>query len=162
MTKVNNVYSTNNLVNLVYSSTSSAINITTEIPFDDTIPQQTEGQEILTATITPKSASNLLIIHYVGVTQNYDSAASGNAITCALFQDATANALAATNVQKQYINPMTLIYSMTAGTTSSTTFKIRVGKTPGKNNGGINQDAGNVRLFGGTSNTSLTIYEYSV
>ena len=162
MTKVNNIYSVNNLLNLVYSSTSSAIKITSTIPFDDTIPQQTEGQEILTATITPKNASNLLVIHYVGVTQHYDTVASANAITCALFQDSTANALAATNVQKQHINPATLIYSMTAGTTSSTTFKIRVGITPGKNVGGINQDAADNRLFGGTCNTSLTIYEYSV
>jgi hypothetical protein len=48
----------------------------------------------------------------------------------ALFQDATANALNATNhYQGQSSGDvnLSLIHGMTAGTTSSTTFRIRVG-----------------------------------
>ncbi len=99
----------------------------TQIPADDTIPQITEGDQYMTLAITPKSATNKLIIEgsamvsSTGATQN---------LTTALFQDATANALAANRTFQNTgtavnINP--IYHSMIAGTTSSTTFRVRIG-----------------------------------
>jgi hypothetical protein len=100
---------------------------TTLIPFDDTIPQITEGDEYITVSITPTSATNKLIIEAV-LNLSHSVATSGHA--AALFQDAVANALA---VGWAYISTSTgvfqikLNYEMVAGTTSSTTFRIRIG-----------------------------------
>jgi hypothetical protein len=130
------------------------------IPFDDTIPQITEGAEYMTQAITPKSATNILLIQVVG----FFSYAAGDWVSMALFQDATANALAASAV---YIDtasagrPIPLTYKMVAGTTSSTTFRVRAG-------GGLatavtttfNGQSGG-RKFGGIGGISnITITEY--
>lgn len=156
----------------VYSKTSAAIECATVMPWDDTIPQNTEGDEVLTATITPKNINNYLVIDFVGI------GSSNLAYPCcvALFQDAVANAIAATtwgcndgkDYSQNYNVPISLKYVMAAGTTSSTTFKIRVGCgiSSGAGSGAyINSffDTGSVaqlRVFGGVAATSLTITEY--
>jgi hypothetical protein len=128
---------------------------TTIIPFDDTIPQITEGTEFMTLAITPSSATNTLIIQVTLVT----SLSVANNSTVALFQDSTANALAAVASQPgiTITTPQTFNYKMTAGTTSSTTFRVRAG-------GGaastitINGFAGG-RIFGGVMASTITIYE---
>ena len=63
----------------------------TSIPDDDTIPQNTEGDQFMSLAITPLSAVNLLFIAHEG---NYSPSVSNN-YGIALFVDATANALAA-------------------------------------------------------------------
>jgi hypothetical protein len=45
-------------------STSATTSVS--IPFDATIPQKTEGTEFVTCTITPRSATNLLVFDYGG------------------------------------------------------------------------------------------------
>lgn len=139
-------------VSTIVSSTSSG---TTAIPFDDTIPQNTEGDERMTLSITPTSATNKLIIRVVVQATN-----SAN-VTCsaALFQDSTAGALAAACGQvgaSTVAGQITLFYSMLAGTTSATTFKVRVGSASGTTyfNG---TSAG--RLFGGVACSSIQIEE---
>lgn len=113
----------------VFESTSSSG--TTTIPQDDTIPQNTEGDEVMTLSITPQNTSNTLIIDvFLAI---IDAAIDEN-LTAALFQDSTADALIAVA-----INPGiedvgaqgTIKYLMAAGTTSSTTFKVRIGATAG-------------------------------
>lgn len=99
---------------------------TTTIPLDDTIPQNTEGDEYITLAITPTSASNLLEIE---AQFGYAGSAALNCIM-ALFQDTTTDALKANSFtidqgSGQIVHR--LFHSMTAGTTSSTTFKIRIG-----------------------------------
>ena len=107
------------------------------IPVDATIPQNTEGAEILTKAITPKSATNKLRIE-ASVFVGHDT--EGVSAVLALFQDSTANALTAT-VAPVYntvtssgntpVATLTLRHIMDAGTTSSTTFKLRVGASSG-------------------------------
>ena len=48
------------VVQVVNKQISSIVSGTTPIPYDDTIPQNTEGVEVFTLAITPKSASNKL------------------------------------------------------------------------------------------------------
>lgn len=99
---------------------------TTQIPFDNTLPQITEGTEFMTLAITPKSASNVLVIEITAMVSH--SAAAD--ISGAIFQDSTANALAVGTIRGSLateVNTMTAKHTMVAGTTSTTTFRFRVG-----------------------------------
>ena len=125
---------------------------TTAIPTDNTIPQNTEGTEIMTVSITPTSTSNILLIEAF-VSGSLSASANG---VVALFQDTTANALSACTAGPAIYVVMPLTHSMTAGTTSSTTFKIRTGPNTGHFyvNG-----TGSARLFGGVSACRLRVTE---
>jgi len=155
----------------VYSNTSAAIECATVMPWDDTIPQNTEGDEVLTATITPKNTNNYLVIDFVGV----GSCNLQSPCCVALFRDAVANAIAATtwgcDDGKEYSQnwniPISLKFVMPAGTTNPITFKIRVGCS--LNGGGAGSGAyinsfydwgAQTRVFGGVAATTLTITEY--
>lgn len=140
----------------VHSSSSALASGTTQIPLDDTIPQNTEGTEFLTATITPASSSNILLIE---IEVTITSAGGGNIIG-ALFQDSTAGALAATNARPQGNDPGPLIlrHRMTAGTTSATTFKFRAGP-PTSTTVYLNGNSAGVRIFGGVCASSITVTE---
>ena len=135
---------------------------TTAIPFDDTIPQITEGDQYMSLSITPKSATSKLIIDVVA----YVSFSSAGAwIPGALFQDSTANALASivyhlANSDSSCIDaPLVMRYVMTSGTTSATTFKFRAGASGGTLT--FNGVSGN-RYFGGTMASGIIITEIGV
>ena len=144
------------VVQVVNYQTGAVATGSTTIPNDDTIPQNTEGNEFMTLAVTPKSASNKLKIEVV---VNLAVATTGNVIA-ALFQDSTANALAAVCEYTATSNGnMRLVFThyMTAGTTSATTFKVRAGC----NNAGtvtFNGAQGS-RLYGGVMASSITITE---
>lgn len=142
------------------SSTSSVLTGTATIPLDDTIPQNTEGFQILSVSITPKSASNKLKISINTFLMN--SNASSNTHQMALFQDSNANAIAATCQANgtQFMTQMSLIHYMTAGTTSSTTFNVRVGNNAAGTTT-VNGSAG-ARLYGGVGMSSITVEEIQV
>ena len=112
---------------VVYSQVSAASSGSTRMPFDGTIPQNTEGDQYLSVTITPKSASSLLKISVTA----YFWANFPDALAYALFQDSTANAIAAgftyTGVGTASGWPAVLTKVMVSGTTSATTFKFRAG-----------------------------------
>lgn len=107
-----------------YSAVNSATNA--NIPFDDTIPQSGEGTEYMTQAITPTSATNILHIEVI----MFCSRSNGGECIAALFQDSTANAIAATSTYMATGTGrviLTINYSMVSGTTSATTFKVRGG-----------------------------------
>ena len=145
----------NPLQQVVFSSTGAAISCTT-FPFDNTIPQQTDGTQILTCTITPRLATNYLEIEFSTLVAN------GNTVIAALFQDAGADAIAATCVDTHYgqSNLLQLKHFMVAGTTSATTFKIRIGAQITSCD--VNSDNTPTRLYGGVANTTLSIKEFAV
>lgn len=145
-------------VNTNYATSATG---TTLIPVDDTIPQNTEGDEYITLSITPKSSSNVLIINCL---LNISTSASGTVnLIAALFQDSTANALNAgwcTSVAANSPNQVHIQHIMLAGTTSATTFKIRAG---GGSSGTLTiNGAGGSRYLGGVLMSSLEIIEVSV
>jgi hypothetical protein len=129
---------------------------TTVLPFDDTIPQNTEGNEYMSKSITPTSEINLLKIdHYA----TYSSTAVNN-LGVALFQDSTASALAA-NVMLLINAGSSIVSGLShfkkAGTVSSTTFKIRAG---GNNAGTTTFNGANTaRVYGGVGAAYLSIQE---
>lgn len=142
----------------VVNTMSSAVSTgTTIIPYDNTIPQNTEGDQYMTLAITPKATTNILVIQAVVLLSNTVTAH----LIAALFQDSTANALAASS---QYghvgTDPQTcvLTHAMAAGTISATTFKIRGG---GNNAGTTTFNGTNgVGLYGAITKSSLVITEY--
>lgn len=146
-------------VQMVGNQTGAVATGTGTIPNDDTIPQITEGDQYLTQAITPKSTTNVLLIEavlYVATT------VAGNNQGIALFQDATANALAAgrdrTNPIANLLNAMVIRHRMVAGTTSSTTFRVRCGGN-GAGTTTINGESG-VRQYGGVFASGITIMEF--
>jgi hypothetical protein len=144
------------VIQTVSTQTGAVATGTTVMPIDDTIPQNTEGDEYMTRAITPNNSSNILYIKVTFI------AAVSSAINfgVALYQDSTANALAATAMDVAgggEITTCTFTYKMTAGTTSSTTFKVRGGPASAATltfNG-----AAGARLFGGVAISSITIIE---
>jgi len=145
------------VVNVERNQISSFVTGGTTTPVDDTIPQIGEGNQILTQPITPSSAANLLMIDFLGWGTNSTAAAEN--ITTALHQDAVSNALAARLVTTAAINygvSLTVSHLMIAATTSSTTFRVRVGSGGATIN--VNGIAG-ARLFGGVSSAALQIQE---
>ena len=147
------------VVQVVNTQTGTVATGTTIIPFDNTIPQNTEGTEFLTLSITPTSATNFLI---VSVVLNF-SYSIANTVSFALFKDSTASALAAVAELGSTATGMInsgLVHKMTAGTTSATTFKIRMG---GESAGTVtfNGYSGG-QVFGGVMASSMTITEYQV
>lgn len=140
-----------------YSAVSTG---TTILPVDDTIPQITEGNEFMTQAITPKSATNRIVIEATVLASH---SASAENIAMALFQDATTNALAATDTFQGIATGMVnlkLAHDMAAGTTSSTTFRIRVGGSQAGTTT-FNGQAG-ARKFGGITLSNIKITEYKV
>lgn len=131
---------------------------TSAIPWDDTIPQNTEGLQILSVAITPKSTTNRLRIEW-----DFMGAASTSAghITVALFQDSTANALAvrSSGGDSAQIYSLYGSYEMAAGTTSSTTFKLNFGVDTGT--AYVNGNSSG-RRFGSASAARLRVTEIAV
>lgn len=145
------------VVQIVNTQSQTTSTGTGTIPSDGSIPQITEGDQYMTLAITPTSASNILLIDVVAI-----SAAGSDTIqTTALFQDSTANALAACSgliAGTDKIFNMAFKYKMTAGTTSSTTFRVRIGGNAGTTT--FNGRAGGSPT-GATQTSSITITEFT-
>lgn len=148
------------VVQTAYSQDSAVATTTTSMPLDDTIPQNTEGAQFLSQAITPSSASNVLDIEHTG---NYGHNTDTGVMCAALFQDTTASALAAVwssgspAANSALATPL-LHHKMRAGTSSSTTFKLRAGPNTGGQTVTFNGIA-SVRVFGGVAASSLQINE---
>jgi len=148
------------VVQRVSTLTGAVATGTTITPLDDTIPQITEGTEFMTRAITPKNSNNILVID---VTLNVASSVVTPTFIAALHQDSTANALAAMTAQCNNADGATNItfrHIMTAGTTSSTTFRVRVG-LGGAATVTFNGVAAGTRRMGGVMASSITVTEYS-
>ena len=129
---------------------------TATIPHDNTIPQNTEGKEFMSLAITPTSSTSKLLITMTVL----GSMSGASYIVAALFKDNDANALAASNTDingASYPTTLTFSHYMEAGTTSATTFKVRVGADSSATFT-INGVSGG-RKFGGVAPSSITIME---
>jgi len=126
----------------------------TTIPNDDTIPQNTEGVEVLSVAITPTNASSVLEIEVI---VQLGASTTINA-TAALFVDSTANALAAagTRLDASWQATVAFIHRVSAASTSSRTYKVRVGLASGTVS--LNGIAG-VQRYGGVASSSITVRE---
>ena len=147
-------------VQISRSSTGETSLLATVMPVDDTIPQNTEGNEILTASLTPKSAANRIEIR-AGIFASVIT--SIGSCVAAIFRDSTANALAASAITIPALDYVTILHLntfVTAGAVSSTTLKLRCGPNAGGRSIRLNGSGG--RSFGGVADTHLELREIVV
>jgi hypothetical protein len=115
----------------VYAQTTTRQFIDVAIPADNTKPQNTEGEEVVTASITPHSSTNKVLIEAL-INGTQDNGGSGTVIV-ALFKDSDASAIATTHCSSPagFAAQLSLVFQHAPATTSSVTYKIRVGYTVG-------------------------------
>jgi hypothetical protein len=126
------------------------------IPFDNTIPQISEGSQLMSLVFTPLSATSKLIITIYAAL----SSSASVAMTGALFRDSVANALAAMYQLQMDVNGynvLSFIHTMTSGTTSAITFRFRAGGDAASTTT-LNGLSGG-RLLGGVMASSIVIQE---
>jgi hypothetical protein len=143
------------VVDRAYAEYTSNADLTTAIPVDDTIPQSSEGTQILSASITPKSTTNRIRARFRG---QVSVAGAGVVVSAAMFNggaDAIAAEANSLTGSSNY-GPITLEYEYVPGATSSITFTVRVG--PASSTARMNGvPAG--RTFGGVSRATLVLEE---
>lgn len=145
---------------VVSTVTGAVATGTTQIPFDDSIPQNTEGDEYMTRTITPTNAASKLVIDIV--IHLASSVAGSNDISAALFKDAGAGAIA--SAAGRTVAPATVValrfqHVIVAGGTAEQTFKVR-GGCAASGTTTFNGVSGG-RLHGGVLASSIVITEYA-
>lgn len=144
------------VLQVVEYETGAVATGTTVMVNDDTIPESTEGDEYMTLSITPQSASSSLYIDVL-----LHAAANGVAVIVgALFKDSDVSAIAAgwfTTPAANYPLPLMIKHKRTAGTTSAITFKVRAGRV-GAGTMTLN-GVGGARKFGGVLYSSIRIME---
>lgn len=139
------------VINSTYAEYTTNANLSAAIPQDDTIPQNTEGTQILSASITPSSTSNKVRVRF----QAYGASAAANTIIAAAFRGSVANAIqavASTTAAANFFAPVGFEVEDSPATTSATTYTIRVGVA-------YLNGSNTSRNFGGASRATLVLEE---
>jgi hypothetical protein len=142
------------VLNAKFAESSTEYVLTDVIPFDNTIPQITEGTQIISATITPTKTTSR-IVGFVSL--NGDATDTTVQTVVAAFRGTTANAIASTWVR--YIAYSSLIafeFTDLPNTTSATIYSIRIG--PDQKTLYVNR-ASTGSLLGGSNKITLTLLE---
>jgi hypothetical protein len=135
-------------------------NLTTLIPYDNTAPTSTEGQEVITATYAASSASNSIDI-------TFEATIAVNVkdyVMATLFIDSGAAAIKTVAIYAFDISspmPLRLKHRVAATTTTSRIYRVRIGPATSGTTVYLNGDAAGAK-FGGTMKTSLDINEVKV
>lgn len=115
------------IIDRAYAEYTANANLTTILPVDDTIPQDTEGTQILSVTLTPKSVTNRVRIRFRGEAVVDTAAVAAGA---AIFSSASANALRS-GYGAPYTNnaavTLALEHEYVPGVTTALTFSVRAG-----------------------------------
>jgi hypothetical protein len=140
-----------------YAEYLANTNLTAIIPVDDTIPQNTEGTQIVQATISPLYITSRILVRFQGMC----SGSVNNLVnTVALFRDAVASALCAVDQHNAGTNFRSIIsfeYLDSPSSTSALTYKVRTGPNTAGTIRFNGSSAG--RDFGGAARTTLTLQE---
>lgn len=132
-------------------------NIPTVIPFDNTVPDFSEGVAVIQVPVAPSKATNILRCRFSG----FGGGASDHAVTAVLFIGSTAFAAASENpVGNGYVTAIYVEGEVEAGSTSSITVTVRIGPSGGS---GIRLNGtGSGQIFGGTAGARLVVEEIEV
>lgn len=127
------------------------------IPLDNTIPQNTEGTQILTLNITPRSSTSQIRLLFNGFG---GADTSGVCLTVAVFRSGNVNALK--TVSASAPNPNNLImlsldWIDTPASTAQQTYSIRAGINV--NIGRMNGNVSIGQFFGGSAACTLVAQE---
>lgn len=144
---------------VLYTIYSGVDTTTTQIPYDDSIPQIGEGKEFMTQAITPTATTSKL---RVDVIFNFAQTGATSNTIVGLFRDAGSDAVAAAamnNPSGGVPEQIILSYLVTANSVSPTTFRVRGG--PGSAETLTFNGAGGARKLGGSMDSIITITEYA-
>jgi len=137
------------------SQSQTQVSGSTDIPLDNTIPQNSEGTEILTVTITPAADSNTVLIQANFMV----SANAGKTMVLALFRDSGSDAIAVTSRyatgNASVVENLTLAFMDSPSTTDPITYKIRFGV----NGATYYVNDGSTAYFGSKRGSSLVAQE---
>lgn len=143
------------VVQIAHDAYTANADLTAIIPFDDTIPQNTEGTQVQSLSITPTSAANILLRRWQGQV----SLSPATYCAAAMFEGAS------DAVRASFIFPGAgggadqpeLELRSLAGAVTARTVSVRVGPTStstARLNGAFNG-----RIWGGASAANLTVEE---
>jgi hypothetical protein len=147
------------IVQVIRQDTGTVATGTTVIPFDNTIPQNTEGDQYMSVTIVPTSACNVERVK----SSIFASCSVTAQLTAAIFRDTTANALFAisnTVGGAFYMAPPFLDGIFCFNTAASTDIKMRMGGSSASTTT-FNGQAG-AQIYGGVANSCLMVEEIMV
>lgn len=144
------------VIDRAYGEYTTNADITTSIPLDDTIPQNTEGTQVLSVAITPKTTTNRVRATF----RAWGTLSAVGTLIAALFRNSTADALAVTASvihAADYIHQLVIVFEDAPGSTSAQTYNVRVGKSSA-GNARLNGTSA-ARLFGGAARATLVLEE---
>lgn len=147
------------LVQVARATSATYETCSTDLPCDNSVPQNTEGDEILTVAITPVNASSTLYIRAV----LHVGATTAGEVGAGLFVDSTAAALNAASMRVNSAaglgGVLVIDHSVSAGSTASRTYKVRLGPDAGGPASAFLNGDNTSRKFGGVLSSSLAVTE---
>ena len=153
---VNGWNQTGAILGRAYTSYATNADITGVIPSDDTLPQITEGTQIMSVSYTPKSITNRIrvrvAINYAVITDLTQG------IGVALFDGATDAIAASVGFSSgSAVHNIPIEYEYVPGVLTAKTYSVRVGSgngTPIRLNGTVGS-----RVYGGAIKSTLVVEE---
>lgn len=145
------------IIDRAYSTYTSYANLNVVIPADNTPPLNTEGSSVLSASITPKSATTRLRARFAGFAGGGTTALS---LCAAMFINSTVTAVQATAgivTSTSSSSPMAMEYEYVPGTVAAQTITVRVG--PGSTGSMFMNGTNQAQLFGGSCAATLILEE---
>ena len=139
------------IIQVLQNTYATSASLTTNLPVDNTIPQSSEGTQILSQAITPASSSNKILCSVSG-----ECYTNGSAV--ALFRGSTCIAAQVIKPSNNSAVPFAFEFLDSPATASSTTYTVRAGPGSGCNTCQMNGDNSG-RLLGGVSFVALTLKE---
>jgi hypothetical protein len=119
------------IVQTLFASYTAISAVTAVIPIDGTVPQNTEGVQILSLTITPKKSTNKIRLRFQG---NLSAHTAGASVIAAVFSSNSPNALQATRYaipSTDQMLPIILECEDSPGAITPVTYTVRVGISAG-------------------------------
>ena len=135
-------------------SATSALDLTSAIPADNTTPLNSEGTQILTTSFTPTSTSNKIEVQFNGYLNH---STEQGLMVLALFEDSTCVGARWQRQPNNGIAISSLQFEFTPSSTAAATYSLRAG--PSSGNGFLNKDALGSHTLGGLMEYSMTILE---
>lgn len=143
------------VVQVLQDVETDVVGVTATIPLDNSVPQVSEGYEILSQAITPASATDKVL---VSTKVHFGSNSSINVVV-AVFRGSTC--IAADSVGSNNHGSIYIELLDSPASASEQTYSVRVGNTDGASLFGVNAQpsAATARVFGGVSQTTLILKE---
>ncbi len=143
-------------IGIAEASTATYSSMTTVTPYDDTIPQVSEGTQVLSVSITPRASSNTIKGR---VTLLLGCAGSGVQMTAHIHVNGGTNAIFATGMDISNTSrafTLTFEFSHSPASVSAQTYTVRIGPTSSTLY--LNGDGGG-RKWGGVGISKITVEE---